>query len=285
MMSKKLLAQYGLKWNPFGPELPVEALRPCDYTASFLWRIEHTLVREGGFALITGEPGTGKSVLLRLLAEQLGQLPDITVGVLTHPQSNLADFYRELGDIFAVALTPHNRWNGFKVLRERWQAHLEHSLLRPVLIIDEAQDLTPVVLCELRTLASTAFDSKLLLSIVLAGDRRLSEKLRREDLIPLGSRIRTRIAMEPVSREVLIQTLEHLLKTAGNPKLMTQQLIATLSEHAAGNFRILNIMAGELLDAATRQELAQLDEKLFFQVFEPPSARTSPSTTRSARTR
>ncbi|MBN6743477.1 ATP-binding protein, partial [Acidithiobacillus sp. MC6.1] len=71
---------------------------------------EHALVREGGFALIQGDPGTGKSVILRLLAERLSRLPDLTVGAIHHPQSNLADFYRELGDIFAVSLKPSNRW-------------------------------------------------------------------------------------------------------------------------------------------------------------------------------
>src|SRR5919106_4673575 len=96
-MNKKLLALYGLKWNPFSPELPTEAMFIPQKVESFLWRIEHSQVREGGFALITGDPGTGKSVVLRLLAERLERLREITVGVLTHPQSNLADFYREMG--------------------------------------------------------------------------------------------------------------------------------------------------------------------------------------------
>ena len=277
-MNKKRLAQYGLKWNPFAPELPHEALWYGDHTASFLWRIENSLVREGGFAMITGEPGTGKSVLLRQLAERLGKLPDLTVGVLTHPQSNLADFYRELGDIFAVALTPHNRWNGFKSLRQRWLDHLEHALLRPILLIDEAQELAPAVLCELRTMASAQFDSKLLLSIVLAGDRRLGEKLRREELVPLGTRIRSRITLEHAPREQLIDTLDYLLETAGNPKLMTRPLIEALCDHAAGNLRVMTTMAAELLDAATQRELTELDEKLFFDVFNrpPPTPKNRP---------
>ncbi|WP_245232848.1 ATP-binding protein, partial [Thiorhodococcus minor] len=54
--------------------------------------------------MVHGEPGTGKSVVLRLLAERLAQLPDLTVGAIDHPQSNLADFYRELGELFAVPL-------------------------------------------------------------------------------------------------------------------------------------------------------------------------------------
>jgi general secretion pathway protein A len=113
-MTKKLLALYGLKWNPFAIELPLEALCVTPKIELFCSRVEQSLVREGGFALITGDPGAGKSVALRLLAERLGRLTDLTVGALTHPQSHLADFYRELGDLFGVALHPHNRWAGFK---------------------------------------------------------------------------------------------------------------------------------------------------------------------------
>ncbi len=272
-MNKKLLALYGLKWNPFSPELPVEALYLTPKLERFCWRIEHALVREGGFALISGEPGTGKSVVLRLLAERLGRLPELTVAALAHPSSNLADFYRELGDLFAVELRPHNRWGGFKALRERWLAHLDATLLRPLLLCDEAQEMNPKVLSELRLLSSMQFDSRTLLSVVLAGDNRLTDKLRREDLLPLGSRIRTRLAMEYADREELIACLEHLQRTAGNPHLMTPELIQTLGDHALGNYRVLTSMAAELLASAAHQELTQLDEKLYLEVFGSPHAR------------
>lgn len=140
MNNKKLLALYGLKWNPFIPELPSEALLWAPRIEDFAWRVEN-LVTDGGFALITGDNGTGKSVALRVLAERLGRLRDVTVGVLTRSQSKIADFYRELGETFSVQLTPLNRWGGFKVLREKWKAHLESSLLRPVLLVDEAQEM------------------------------------------------------------------------------------------------------------------------------------------------
>jgi general secretion pathway protein A len=271
-MNKSLLALYGLKWNPFSQELPTEALLLATKAADFFWRIEQAHVREGGFALITGDPGTGKSVVLRLLAERLERLPDVTVAVLSHPQSNLADFYRELGEVFGVGLKPHNRWGGFKSLRSRWLAHLEGTRLRPVLLIDEAQEMNSSALSELRLLASTRFDSKPLLSIVLAGDGRLTDKLRREELLPLGSRIRVRLAMEYASREELAACLDHLLATAGNAALMTPQLRQTLCDHAAGNYRILTTMAAQLLSAAVQREAPQLDEKLYFDVYAEPKA-------------
>ena len=276
-MNKKLLALYGLKWNPFSPQLPVEALYRSAKIDNFCWRIEQTLVREGGFALISGDPGTGKSVVLRLLDERLARLRDIQVAALVHPSANLADFYREMGDLFAVELRPHNRWGGFKALRERWVAHLESTLLRPVLLIDEAQEMAPAVLNELRLLASARFDSRSLLSVVFAGDGRFTTKLRRDELLPLGSRIRARLLMEYASREELLACLAHLQASAGNANLMTAQLCNTLCDHAVGNYRVLTSMAAELLAHAAQREIIQLDEKLFLQVFDPAPARARQS--------
>jgi len=273
-MNQKLLALYGLKWNPFSPELPSEAIYVPAKIETFCWRIEHAQIREGGFAMIHGDPGSGKSIVLRLLAERLKKLPDITVGAINHPQCNMPDFYRELGDIFGVPLRPSNRWGGFKALRERWFGHLESSRCRPVLLIDEAQEMTTQVLSELRLLASARFDSQPLLCIVMAGDARLIEKLRREELIPLGSRIRTRLATEFASRDDLLACLDHLLAGAGNASLMTPQLRHTLCDHAAGNYRILTTMAAELLAAAAQRDLPVLDEKLYMDVFAQPAQST-----------
>src|SRR5436189_195301 len=156
MNSKKLLALWGLKWNPFSPELPREALLVTAALDNFAWRVEQ-LVQEGGFALVTGEPGTGKSVALRLVAARLQALRDATA----------------------------------------------------------------------------------LLTVILAGDGRLLELLRHQDLIPLGTRIRTRLLLEAASRTELGQLLSHALAKAGNAALMTAELQSTLVDHAAGNYRVL----------------------------------------------
>jgi general secretion pathway protein A len=266
-MNPTMKALYGLKFHPFVSDVPIEALYPTPAIDSFLWRTENGLVHEGGFGLITGDPGTGKSVALRLLADRLGRMRELTAGCLEHPQSNLADFYREMGDLFGVSLRPHNRWAGFRALRERWIAHTDSTLLRPVLLIDEAQEMAPAVLNELRILTAARFDSRSILTVILAGDARLAHMLGREDLLPLGSRIRARLALEPASSEQLRACLQHLLKSAGNPRLMTPELIHTLCDHALGNYRVLVTMASELLSVAARREIDVLDEGLYLEHF------------------
>jgi hypothetical protein len=129
----------------------------------------------GGFALVTGAPGCGRSAILRILAASLATQRDVSVGVISRPKANVADFYREMGELFGVELRPHNRFAGAKILRQRWQAHIQSTLRRPVLVIDEAQEMQTAVLAELRLLASTDLDSNILLTVVLAGDGRLVE--------------------------------------------------------------------------------------------------------------
>jgi general secretion pathway protein A len=272
MNGKKLLALYGLKWNPFSPELPSDGLLVTAKIEHFAWRVEQ-LVQEGGFALVTGEPGTGKSVALRIIAGRLQALRDVMVGVIERPQSKSADFYRELGDIFAVKLAPHNRWGGFKALRERWKAHVASSRIRPVLLIDEAQEMSPDVLSELRILSSADFDATSLLTVVLSGDGRLLELLRQQDLVPLGTRIRTRLVTEAASRDEFLELLRHALSKAGNATLMTAELMEALVDHSSGNYRLLMNMGGELLAYGMANDVAQLDEQCYLELYQSKSSR------------
>ena len=265
-MSTKLLSLYGIKYYPFRPDVPVEALYTPPAVDVFLRRVELTL-SDGGFALLTGDPGTGKTVALRLLSERLRALPNVVLGTIEHPQSRTGDFYRELGDVFGLPMSHHNRWSSFKALRARWAEHIASTLMRPVLILDEAQETITPVLSELRILASKDFDSRQLLCIVFAGDARLPERLRTAELMPLGSRIRRRLVLDYASRDELLACLDHVLEAAGNPSLMTTELKATLADHAAGNYRVLMNLADELLTVAADRDLPRLDEKLYLDVF------------------
>lgn len=272
MNNTDIRSLYGLKYNPFLPDLPPEALYTIPGSESFTMRVQ-SMAEHGGFALITGDPGNGKSKTLQQIAHRLEQTPDLTVGVMQRPQSKLGDFYRELGELFQVNMAPSNRYGGFKALRDRWKSHCQSTLLKPVLLIDEAQQVSAECLTELRILQSHKFDSQSLLFTILCGDNRLPERFRSADLLPLGSRIGPRLLLEPLSPEQLQDYLYFTLEQAGNSQLMSDELIRTLSGHAANNLRVLNQMAAELLASAALQNLPRIDESLFFQLFSPQAPR------------
>ena len=268
MTDVNIRALYGLKYNPFLPNLPAEALWVLPEAERFAQRVQ-ALVPQGGFALITGDPGQGKSKTLQWIAQHLTRIPDIIVGVMERPQSKPADFYRELGELFGVGLTPVNRYGSFKALRARWKAHCQSTLVRPVLLIDEAQEVSSLCLTELRLLQSACFDSESLLFTILCGDGRLPDRFRTPELLPLGSRIRARLQLTPLTPEQLQDYLNFALEQAGYQQLMTPELIQTLAAHSLNNLRVLNHTAAEMLAAATERNLPRLDESLYFELFSP----------------
>jgi type II secretory pathway predicted ATPase ExeA len=268
MTDKNIRALYGLKYNPFLPNLPTEALWALPDAEIFAHRVQ-AMISQGGFALITGDPGHGKSKTLQWIAQRLSRMPDIIVGVMERPQSQLADFYRELGEMFGVGLSPSNRYGGFKALRTKWKAHCQSTLLRPVLLIDEAQEVSSACLTELRLLQSACFDSESLLFTILCGDGRLPDRFRTPELLPLGSRIRARLHLTPLTPEQLQDYLNFALEQAGYQQLMTPELIQTLAAHSLNNLRVLNHTAAEMLAAATERNLPRLDESLYFELFSP----------------
>lgn len=259
---RKLSALYGLKWNPFLEDIPVEALCKTPRIDHFAWRIED-LVMHGGFALITGDVGAGKSAVLRLLAARLSALRDVIVVELERPHSRVTDFYRELGHLFGFPVSSSNRWGSHKAVRAKWQEHIQQTLFRPILLIDEAQEMSGPLLAELRLLGSTKLDTCTIITVVLSGDRRIEQHLREPDLAPVNSRIRARLVLDTETPEALGTMLRHILTAAGNPALMTDELQRTVCEHAAGNRRTLMNLCHDLLALAVAKNAKRLDDELY----------------------
>ena len=90
-MNRKDLAQVGLKWDPFANEVPLESVYVSPIVESFYWRVEHSLVRDGGYAWIRGDSGNGKSTALRVVEDRLRRVADVAIGSLQRPSSGVAD--------------------------------------------------------------------------------------------------------------------------------------------------------------------------------------------------
>lgn len=283
-MNDVLSSQYGLSFHPFSSDIPVEALTTGKQIDSFLFRVTQQL-RDGGFIAVTGEPGTGKSAVLRIVASRLQSIADTRVGIISRPQSSTADFYRELGHLFGVSLSPHNRWAGSKALREQWLAHIDKTRTRPVVIIDEVQEMKAPVLAELRLLSSLNLDARALLTVILAGDERLSVRLKTPDMLPILSRIRTHLQLGYAEPEHLCTVLDRTLEHAGRADLITDDVKRALATHANGNLRAMMTMADHLLSHVVQHELSRIDEQVFFDVFKQPLAADSANKPANAKRR
>jgi type II secretory pathway predicted ATPase ExeA len=170
--------------------------------------------------------------------------------------------------MFGLEIRVSNRWGGFRSLRDKWMSHIESTMFRPVLLVDEAQEMPATVLSELRLMSSTQFDSRSIITVVLCGDERLPERFRSPDLMPLGSRIKTRLLMEHKTRDEMIILIEDAIKIAGNPSLMTKELTLTLADRSMGNYPAMMHMADDLLTEGVKRQLPQLDQQLFLDRFD-----------------
>lgn len=260
----KIRATYGLKYNPFLSDIPSTSIYLTDDMLRFINRSEQ-LISEGGFALVCGEPGLGKSAFMRHLRDRLHATPGSLVKVLARPHSRLRDFYYEISEIFGVKIG--NRYACFKNLRDTWLAQICSNTSRPVLLIDEAQQVQDEVLSEIRFLGSTELDARCILSVVLAGDSRLLQKLQKPELLPLESRVRYRLQIEKFSVEECIKILTKSMQDAGNSELMSPSVVKAIAEQCFGNLRNMMIMSNELLNQAALTDKDRIDENLFFETF------------------
>ena len=167
----------------------------------------------GGFVQLTGEVGTGKTTIVRTLLEQ--KLPDVDVAMIHNPRQSEQEFVQSICDELHVV---YPQPVSLKTLVDALNEHLLRTHAagrRTVLIIDEAQNLEPAVLEQVRLLTNLETAKAKLLRIMLVGQPELSALLSRPDLRQLSSRISARYHLTPLSAQETREYIEHRLRIAG----------------------------------------------------------------------
>ncbi|MBX6420463.1 MAG: AAA family ATPase [Nevskia sp.] len=201
----------------------------------------------GGFVQLTGEVGTGKTTIVRtLLAQKLDQ---VDVATIHNPRQNELEFVQSICDELGVAYDQPA--TSIKALVDALNAHLlaTHAAgRRTVLIIDEAQNLDPAVLEQVRLLTNLETDKEKLLRIMLIGQPELIELLARPELRQLASRITARYHLTPLTAQETSQYIVHRLRVAGGAAdLFTAAAMRRVHRHARGVPRQINILCDRAL--------------------------------------
>jgi general secretion pathway protein A len=214
---------------------------------------------EGGFVLLTGEVGTGKTTVCRCLLEQIPASCD--VAYIFNPRLTVPELLSTICSEFGIAHPADN--TSVKVFVDCINAHLLDAHARgrsTVLIIDEAQNLAPDVLEQMRLLTNLETNTKKLLQIVLLGQPELAELVARPELRQLAQRIVARYHLGPLSRADVASYVRHRLGVSGAKReLIASSLMRRLHALSGGVPRVVNLLCDRALLGAYAQGRQAVD--------------------------
>jgi general secretion pathway protein A len=212
---------------------------------------------EGGIVLLTGEVGTGKTTLCRCLLEQIHGSCD--VAFVLNPKMSVVELLAAICDEFHID-TP--RTDSVKVLVDALNAHLLRANAEgrhAVLIIDEAQNLLPDVLEQLRLLTNLETNTRKLLQIILIGQPELQAMLARAELRQVAQRIVARYHLPHLTRLEVASYVAHRLRVSGAiTPIFPHSLIGTLYRRTRGVPRLINLICDRALLGTYVQNLMQV---------------------------
>jgi general secretion pathway protein A len=252
-------AYFGLAEPPFSITPDPRYLYMSDRHREGLAHLLYGIGEGGGFVQLTGEVGTGKTTLSRCLLEQLP--PEVDVALILNPKLTDIELLAAVCDELGIAYPAGT--DSRKVLVDRLYQYLLDAHARgrrTVLIIDEAQDLAPDVLEQIRLLTNLETPTRKLLQIILIGQPELIRLLGRDDLRQLAQRVVARYHLSPFSIEDTRAYVRHRLEVAGQKgRIFDDAAIRQAHVASRGIPRLINAICDRALLGAYAQNTHRVD--------------------------
>ena len=255
---------FGLGEKPFAITPDPRYLFMSERHAEALAHLLYGINEAGGFIQLTGEVGTGKTTVVRSLLERMPGHAD--VAVILNPQLTPVEFVLTICEELGIFMRDDDT-SSIKDLvdllnRRLLEAHAKGR--RVVVIVDEAQNLTPETLEQVRLLTNLETASQKLLQIILIGQPELREVLARVELRQLAQRITGRYHLDPLSRAETAAYVSHRLKVAGSASgdVFSAAALREVHRLTSGIPRIINVICDRALLGAFTQEQHRIGPSL-----------------------
>jgi len=249
------LSYFGLADNPFSIAPNPDYLYMSPRHKEALAHLTFGLRESGGFVMLTGEVGTGKTTVSRKLMQQL---PDNTqLAMILNPTLSAIELLETICD--ELGIEQHNATSSLKRFTDLILAKLASNHqqgINTILMIDEAQHLLPEVLEQLRLLTNLETNREKLLKVVLIGQPELQQLLKRNELRQLAQRITARYHLLPLTSHEVGAYVGHRLGVAGGDQsLFANQALQAIHQITGGIPRVINLLCDRALTLSfTRQD-------------------------------
>jgi len=254
-----LRAHFGFSTLPFTREIPIKDRWHSDIFDNPLAALRQTIEQRMS-SVVLAPSGTGKTLLLRTLRAQLPEAR-YRVHYLKLTSLSKKDLCREIGSAAGFDLSGIYPVV-FRMLQQRLR-QFDGDGLRPILLLDDTQDMSPTVLTTLRILTNFDMDSKLVLSLVLAGDNQLRHMLESPPLEPIRRRMAHIATLRLLSRAETRDYMQHRVRIAGARTFpFDTQAVDAVFEISRGNLRAIDQLARKSLELATQKDIATVDPAL-----------------------
>jgi type II secretory pathway predicted ATPase ExeA len=238
---------FGLKENPFNVNPDPRYLYLTPNTQEALACLTYGIETRKGFILLTGEVGTGKTTLINKLLEWLHKERVFTAFVF-NPRLSVSQFFDFMMADFGIPCETHQKGQMLLKLNQ-WLLDRYQAGERAVLVVDEAQNLSPQMLEEIRLLTNLETSTEKLLQIVLAGQPELEQKLNQPQLRQLRQRITLRAKTRQLTLDETQGYIQERMRIAGaeNPDIFSPEAVAAVHRYARGIPRVTNLLCEHAL--------------------------------------
>ncbi|HVN95334.1 MAG TPA: AAA family ATPase [Syntrophorhabdaceae bacterium] len=277
-MSLSMYKEYfDLKENPFSIAPDPHYLYLSEGHREALAHLVYGINSDGGFVLLTGEVGTGKTTVCRCLLDQMPENADIAF--ILNPKLTVDELLASICDEFGIAYPEGNK--SVKVFVSAINDFLLSAHTRgrrAILIIEEAQNLSVDVLEQIRLLTNLETNQRKLLQIIMLGQPELRDMLEKPELRQLSQRITARYHLGPLTREEVSAYVSHRLSIAGYPRgqLFPPPVLKRLIRLSKGIPRLINVICDRALVGAFVEGKERVDKKTLVKAAREVRGRNAP---------